>query len=369
MTFVRKAGIIGAKQGENQRYSLQKGVFMAKKQSKVTIYDVAEKAGVSPASVSRVLNDVKNVRADVRERVQAAMKELDYLPSRSAQLLKARRSRAILHIVADVAQPAYVTLFRSIRKTSEQMGYHVMLSDAEKDKDRVCLAVENALANHAEGIIISARSVGRSVLQTLKDSGLPVVFTQECDQDLFDACFSDPAQGVGLAMEHLLSLGHTRIAYAGRSARSGRGKACLKAYKDALRNAGVLPDANLVFQMEDSMGAGYRAGVYFTSIERMPTAVYTAGDDIALGVMQAMYERRLRAPEDISVVGEGNSEIGGRIRPALTTVADDTESVVQAALDLLIERAEGIYQGPPRKVLLSNRELIVRESTGPAKKE
>jgi len=179
---------------------------MSDKLCKVTIYDVASLAGVSVASVSRVLHDMKTVRPDVRERVQRAIKELDYVPSRTAQMLKTHKSRSLLHIVADVTHPMYVTLFRTIRAACEKHGYYTALADAEQDKDRVRWFIDQAAASHTDGLIISARTVGKSILQALKDSALPVVFTHDCGQDLFDACYPNPRQGVTLAMEHLLSL-------------------------------------------------------------------------------------------------------------------------------------------------------------------
>jgi len=113
------------------------------------------------------------------------------------------------------------------------------------------------------------------------------------------------------------------------------------------------------------MPAGYRAGVYFISRQPMPTAICTSSDEIALGVMQAMYEKRLSVPHDISITGENNTLIGSSIRPALTTIADPAEGIGELAVELLLSRIEGRYTGPARQQMVNARQLLIRQTTAP----
>ncbi|MBR6787082.1 MAG: LacI family DNA-binding transcriptional regulator [Clostridia bacterium] len=339
---------------------------MAEKQGKVTIYDVAALAGVSVSSVSRVLHGVPNVRADVRQQVEKAIEELDYVPNRTAQMLKTRRAYMLVHIVADVTLPFYITLHRRLRQEAEKRGYQMILFDADKDGPRVKRYIQQN-ADRVDGLICSARSVHEKLLEAFNHCGLPVVFTHDCAQDLFDACYPDPRQGAQLCMDHLLSLGHRRIAFVGSEEKDKMNCARLKTYRKVLADAGIETEDALIWREGEQMNAGYRAGMYLAGLENPPTAIYTSGDLIAAGVIQAMHDLKWDVPGEMSVTGENDLAIARDLSPALTTVTDPADAICTTVIDYLLDRVEGRYNGPPRITEKDGRELIVRGST--AKKE
>lgn len=335
---------------------------MAEKQGKVTIYDVAALAGVSVSSVSRVLHGVPNVRNDVREQVEKAIQELQYVPNRTAQMLKTHRAYMLVHIVADVTHPFYITLHRQLRLEAEKRGYQMILFDADKDGRRVERFIQQT-ADRVDGLICSARGVHEKMLDIFRDCGLPIVFTHDCGQQLFDTCFPAPRQGTQLCMEHLLQLGHRRIAFVGSEEMDKINSARLDTYCRMLTEAGIAVDEALIWRAGEQMNGGYRAGMYLATLENPPTAICTSGDMIAAGVIQAMHDLKWDVPGKMSVTGENDLAIGRDLSPALTTVTDPAETICTTVIDYLLDRVEGRYDGSPRITEKGDRKLIVRGST------
>lgn len=340
-----------------------KETHMTEKQGKVTIYDVAALAGVSVSSVSRVLHSVSNVRKDVRERVEKAVAELEYVPNRTAQMLKTHRSYMLVHVVADVTLPFYITLHRKLRDEAEARGYQIILFDADKDGRRVQRYVQQNAAS-LDGIICSARSVHEKLLQAFEESGLPVVFTHDCHQQKFDACYLAPGAGTKLCMEHLFSLGHRRIAYVGSDAGDVINLGRLNTYRAMLEERGIAVEEALIHLVNEQMNGGYRAGRALAQLEEPPTAVCTSGDVLAFGVIQAMHDFDLNVPGDVSVTGENNLSFVQDF--ALTTVTDPAEMIGSQAMAYLLDRVEGRYDGTARITEMGERALVIRASTGKA---
>lgn len=344
----------------------QRRPTMTEKQGKVTIYDVAALAGVSVSSVSRVLHGAPNVRQDVRERVEAAVAKLEYVPNRTAQMLKTHRSYTLVHIVADVTRPFYITLYRKLRREAEARGYQIVLFDADKAGSRVQRYIlQNA--GSLDGLICSALSVHEKLLKDFAESGLPIVFTHDCHQTIFDACFPDPGLGTQLCVEHLLSLSHRRIAYVGSDSNDAMNLGRVEVYRQTLKKSGLTVDENLICRVDDQMNGGYRAGMHLALLREPPTAICASSDVIAAGVIQAMHDLKWDVPGRISVTGENNLEIGRNLSPSITTVTDPADLIGPMAIDYLLDRVEGRYNGPARIVKMGGRELIIRDSTGPAK--
>ncbi len=340
---------------------------MAEKQGKATIYDVAALAGVSVSSVSRVLHHVPNVRPDVKARVEDAIRTLEYVPNKTAQMLKMSRAYTLVHIVADVTHPFYIALHRRLREAAEKRGYQLVLFDADKDGPRVHRYIQQT-GSSMDGLICSARSVHEKLLRAFEECEVPVIFTHDCAQDRFDAVFPDPAQGVKLCMEHLFSLGHRRIAFVSSAVMDLVNCARLEAYRDMLSARGIAADDALIWQKSDQTDGGYRAGLHLSALENPPTAICASGDMLALGVLQSLHDKGIRVPGDMSVTGENNLPIKQSVLPALTTVTDPADGDAEMIVEYLLDRVEGKYTGPARIVKTCGRKLIVRESTGEAKK-
>ncbi len=334
---------------------------------RVTISDVARQAGVSVASVSRVIHGNASVADDIRQRVRRAVEELGYVPDRSAQILKTGRSHTILHVVPDIMNPYYAAMYRSLRGMAAEHGYQTVLFDTEEKAELELRAVASLSENGYDGMVFASIGRDAAVLNALKAAGRPVVLTCDFEQTDIDAYFGVAGRGVYTAAKHLLDLGHRRVAYAGGQPKSIINITRRGGYLQALKDAGIPADHDLIFEMDFSMNGGYRAGIYFSAIPSRPTAICAANDMIAMGVMQALQERGVRVPDDVSVTGEDDIPFARICRPPLTTIQNSGENASSKALRLLLDRIEGGYEGDARIFAVSDRTLILRGSTMPPK--
>lgn len=335
--------------------------------SRVTISDVAKRAGVSIASVSRVIHGIASVNPDVRARVTQAIDALGYVPDRSAQILKTGRSNTLLHVVPDVLNPYYASMYRRLRSQAAQRGYQVMLFDTEEQNDMELRAIHYFAENGYDGMVFA--SIGKSpvVLDALRAARKPVVLTCDFEQEDIDAFFGIAGRGIYMAAKHLIDLGHRRVAYAGGPPQSLININRRKGYAAAMNEAGMTVSQDLIFEMDFNMDSGYRAGIYFSSIPNPPTAICAANDMIAMGVMQAMADKGFRIPDDVSLTGEDDIFFARMSRPPLSTIANSCEYAADHVLDMLLDRIEGKYTGPARIEAREERKFIVRASTAPPK--
>jgi len=328
---------------------------------KPTIRDVAEAAGVSVATVSRQLNG-SPASPDVAGRIQRAVTALQYTPNRVAQQLKARRTNQIMHVVPDITNPYYARMYRHVQTEADKSGYTVMLFDTAEQEKNELRAVDLFAHGDADGLVFCTIAKSEAILRRLKEINRPTVLTVRFDELCFDTLYSPGGHGIYLAAAYLLKLGHRDIAYVGGPGESTINVRRKSGFSLALSEAGQEPNPDFFFEMDFSMEGGYRAGVYLLGLSKRPTAICCANDMLAMGVMQALQERGVRIPEDISLTGEDDIEYVRVCRPSLTTIHNPSSFVAQRAVEMLRERIEGRYDGAPREVICS-RELILRQST------
>ncbi len=329
---------------------------------KPTIRDVAAASQVSVATISRYLTGSLPVSAMAAERIQRAIDALQYTPDRIAQGLKTRRMNQIMHVVPDITNPYYARMYRHVQTLAAERGYTVMLFDTAEQEKNEMRAVELFAQRDADGLIFCTIGRSEGALRRLKEIGRPTVLTSRVDELHFDTLYSPGGHGIYLAAQHLLELGHHDIAYVGGPSDSIINIRRKSGFMKAMQEAGAACSPDHMFEMDFSMESGYRAGVYLLGIGKRPTAICCANDMLAMGVMQALHERGVRIPEDISLTGEDDIEYVRVCRPSLTTIRNPSGFVAEHAVRMLIERIEGRYEGEPREVVCG-RELVVRQST------
>lgn len=329
---------------------------------KTTIRDVADMAGVSIATISRYMTGTIPVSAETAARIQSAIEQLNYTPDRVAQRLKNRRMQQIMHVVPDITNQYYARMYRHVQARAMARGYTVILYDTAEQEANEMKAVELFSSHDSDGMIFCSASNSRDVFTRLKSLGRPTILTGKFEELAFDTLYSPGGHGIYMTAMHLIALGHRNIAYVGGPADSTINIRRRQGFLQAMAESGIEVNPDMFFEMNFSMDGGYRAGVYFTGIAERPTAICCANDMLAMGVMQSLAERGLRIPEDISLTGEDDIEYVSVCRPNLTTIRNPSGFIAEKAVDMLIERIEGIYDGPPREVLCK-RELIVRQST------
>lgn len=313
--------------------------------NKVTMKDVAIQAGVSAATVSYVLNGKDNVTEDTKKRVFDAISALDYVPDLSARSLTAGSSKLIGVVVPQTEQGSrlmfennfYSEILGSIEYCARQSGYHVLISATDTNEKYLTLAKERNL----DGIIVIG-IYPNDFYQELKKSNIPIVLVDSyCNDHYYHSLRIDDAYGSYLATKHVLEKGHRRLAFfSGEIKENGVMKKRLQGFRDALEEQGILFDPAYVFEGKIDYEDGIELANRLCDSGLPATAVVAAADILAISAMKAFYERGLRVPDDISVMGFDDLQISKYLTPGLSTVRQNISRKGERAMELLVNSIE-----------------------------
>lgn len=333
----------------------------------VTIRDVAEKAGVSVSTVSRVLTSNAPVQEETRRNVEKAINELGFRPNGLARSLRRNETKTIGLIIPDVANPFFPEVAKGVEEAAYRSGYSVILCNSGNDRGKEAMYFRVLQERRIDGIILTGSGGLGEYALLGKDGGLPVVLLDRTAEDLeLDSVVSDSYDGACQAVNHLIELGHREIAFISGSSSTSTAGRRMKGYLDALRAHGMEPSAGFIMPGDFTLEAGVRAGRELLRREHRPTAVFVASDIEAIGVMMAAEALGLSIPCDLSVVGFDNTLLSTVSRPALTTVAQPKYEMGCQAVKLLVERLQK-KRRKVRHVVLDTR-LEIRGSTAVAGK-
>ncbi len=326
------------------------------------IKDVAERAGVSVASVSRVLNESKPVTNHTRDRVLAAVRDLNYSIDQRARGLRRRKSGTLGLIVAEVGNPFFAQVIHSIEAVAYQSNHSLFLCNSDEDPERERFHLHAMQAQRIDGIIILPVTNSGDVLLPLLKQQAPVVCLDRRVEDMeIDSVLVDNVAGAMMAVAHLVGLGHRRIGYiGGRLVTPGLER--LDGYRRGLMAHGIVEDAELTRQGNSMQESGYREALALLDLSVPPSAIFAINNPMSLGAIAALKERGLRVPHDISVIGFDDAPWSALLDPPLTTIAQPTDELGTAAARLLLERIEGRDDGAVQHVVLAPH-LIERAST------
>lgn len=326
----------------------------------VTILDVARQAGVSPATVSRVLNRSSHaVSETIRRRVVAVARRLRYSPNLLARSLLKRETSAIGVLVPDVSNPYYAVILRGIEDGAGATGRAVVVCNTDRRRDKLRSYLRALLERRVDGLVIAGGTVRADDLRGIKPLPPAVVVGRHPVR-----LPSVRVDNVGAAAEvtrHLIELGHQRIGFLAGPATSWTARDRLVGYRRALREFGVPTRPEAVVRGEFSLEGGLRGASQLLGLPDPPTAIVASSDQMAVGALRAIHAHGLRVPEDVSVVGFDDSPLASYVVPALTSVAIPMYEIGRQALLLLLQVREG---GRGRSVVLPTQ-LRVRESTAP----
>jgi DNA-binding LacI/PurR family transcriptional regulator len=328
----------------------------------MNIAEIARRANVSTATVSRAINQSGPVKAATARKVWRAISELNYYPNSHARALVSGRSRLIGLIVSDITNPFFPELIRSFETQASQQQYDLLLTSTDYLTSRMTTCLRRMLERKVDGVAMMTSEMDMSLIKELGRRGVPLVFMDvgQVGPKMSHVAI-DYANGVKQAVDHLVALGHKQIGFISgpldlHSARTRR-----QAFLDAMRAHGLSPDKRMIREGTHTAEGGQKAMAALLRVSRHPTAVVSSNDWTAIGALHAIHAAGLRVPSDISLVGFDDIPLVSYTNPALTTVrmsAADVGSTAFEALFKLIggERLEGdVYQVPTR--------LIVREST------
>lgn len=326
-----------------------------------TIHDVAARAGVSAATVSRHL---RGHRVRSAEAIQAAVDELGYRPSVTAQSLKSGRTHMIGVVVPDITNPYFAAVVKGMESASRGHGYRILLANSDESSDREDELLADMI-HQVDGVILAPATEQDQTPLHVRDAGLPLVFV---DRDLaggehFDAVLVNNREGGRQAAAHLLSLGHTRIAAISGQQVTTPGRARREGFVEALAEAGVelRPEFDLIGDFRE--GSGYQLTLSLLSSDEPPTALFTANNLMTLGALKALDDMRVTVPDQLSVIGFDDLDTGPLLNPPLTVI--DRPMVEQGvlAMRLLLQRlGRSDRDRGARRVVLDTK-LLERGST------
>jgi LacI family transcriptional regulator len=335
--------------------------------SQLTIEDIARLAGVSRSTVSRVLNNQPSVRPAVRDRVQEVITAHGYAPQAAARQLVSQRTRTIGLILPDNAyhlfgNPIFALMGQGVSQVCTEQGYISMLFMGRQDMDEQSML--NLLRGRQfDGIVQISSDINDPTTALLKATGIPYVRIghdpQHNDPYYIDV---DNVEAARVAVRHLISLGHRRIAMLKGLAKDFCSAARYQGYQEALEEAGIPLDPALVGEGDWTTASGYKWTQHFLQLEQPPTALFSSNDMMVAGVVHAVHEQGLSVPEHLAIVGFDDLPQTTMIFPELTTIWQPCVEIGVSAATMLIELLENGPKEPTHIILPTT--LVIRESCG-----
>ena len=349
--------------------------------ARVSIRDVAEKAGVSTATVSHVINETRFVRQETRQKVLDVIKALNYQPSAIARSLATNATQTIGLVISDITNPFFTAVARGVEDILNQHGYHTIFCNTDEDPAREDEYLRLLSARQIDGLIIAPTGVHSERLVQLSQTGTPIILldrgTPSIDAPLVGV---DNEKGGYQATRYLIELGHRRIAVLTGMDTISTLNARVEGYKKALQEAAIPLDEALIIQADPRFYQNQpylpnstlrpltnnqmTPGAYF-ALQRLldlpdcPSAIFISNNQMTLGTLYALKERRLHCPEDISLISFDDHDWAPLFSPAITVVRQPTYQLGHTAADLLMQRLNDQPVSPPAPLPV---ELIIRES-------
>ena len=335
---------------------------------RVTIKDVAAKAGVAYQTVSKVIHGQAHVLPETEARVQEAVRELGYKPNHNARNLRAQRSRMIGYSwsSSETEQPNHILhmFLTSMVSEAELAGYHLLPFPYREGEDQVAGYRELIDSGRVDAFVITSVNYDDPRANFLVEQNFPfVAFGRSGTHDTFPYVDVDGAAGLRMATEHLIAGGYRRIAALAWRETSRTGNDRLSGYVEALRAAGLEANSDLIARGDWKFESGYEATAHWLtwSLEQRPTAIVAVSDIMAIGAVHAAQARGLTVGRDIAVVGFDDIPMAEYIQPPLTSMRQPIREAGRKCVEMLVALLEG--RAPSERHILLKPELIVRQSS------
>jgi LacI family transcriptional regulator len=330
----------------------------------IRLKDIAALAGVSIMTVSKVLRDAPDISSATKARIRKLAQEMGYVPDALAQGLRTRTTRLLGLVISTVTNPIYARIALALEERAHELGYNLVLAQSLNDPEREELCIQRLMSRRVDGLFLSPVyrfSPVAPIYEEIKRRAIPTVLLGQsapfCSS--FTTVESDDLGGGYAAARHLLELGHRRIAFfSGPAAPPWSWERC-EGYKRALREAGIEPDDRFIFSGGSTIEDGARAALQMLNEGVMVTAVQAANDLIAIGAANIFLQQGLKIPEDLSLVGFGNTLLSEHFKVPLTTLRQPKFRLGMAAMEAMQKMLRG--QRAENKRLPAG--LIVRAST------
>lgn len=328
-----------------------------------TLKDIAERAGVSLMTVSRVINNSGYVAESTRELVEAAVKELDYRPNLLARGLINRKSSFILVVVPDIANPFYADLTKGVQKIARRHGYNIILSNGHWKEELEVEQVEAARGRMVEAIILVLPRMSERKISAFSKEIPLVVVDRHIRSSAIDTVYVDQERGARQAVEHLLELGHREIAFLSGGRGIYNSLARQRGYEGAMEDHGIEITDELYLQGDFSFESGQKAfdRIFAMRSEERPTALFAASDMMALGFMRSAFRHSFPIPDCISLVGFDDIFLSSVVNPPLTTVRHPYIKMGEDAMLRMVRKLQPEAEVRAEEPLENH--LVIRETT------
>jgi LacI family transcriptional regulator len=334
------------------------------------IREIAKRAKVSTATVSRTINRVPTVDPQLAKRVWKVVEELGYYPNTQARALVSGRTRIFGLIVSDMTNPFFPEIVQSFEDVAVEHGYEILLTSTVHDPKRMEGSVRRMIERRVEGVAILTFGMEESLLEGLRFRKVPLVFI-DVGPPLPHVCNIkiDYQRGIRQAVQHLAALRHERIAFIAGPLHLPSAVTRKAAFESSLREIGMRVEPDLILQGDHTMEGGMRAYDELSKKSSRPTAVMCSNDMTAIGVIREAYERGVSVPQELSVVGFDDIRLSRFFIPPLTTIQMSQVEIARLAFKALVTEVERETPSPKGTEYVLNTDLVLRKSTALAQQK
>ncbi len=338
-------------------------------QRRFDIRDVALRAKVSIATVSRTINGVPTVDKEMAARVWKAVKHLNYYPDTQARGLVSGKSKLFGLLISEITNPFFPELIQGFEEIAVRHGYDVLISSTSHDPARMEVCIRRLLERKVEGVAVMTFGIEAPLLEELAQRSIPMVFVDmTIDNPLSSTLVVDYKSGITQAVEHLHALGHSRVGFVSGPLRQRSAFLRKQAFHDAAEALAIECPTLWQIEGDHTLEGGMRAAEQLLALKSQPTAVLCSNDMTAIGALRVLAKNNILVPEDFSVIGFDNIHLAEFVHPALTTIQMSRQDLARAAFEALRSTVEPVEND---KVTGRTREtsiptvLVERQSTGP----
>ena len=329
----------------------------------ITIKDVADMAGVSPATASRVLSGNPATSPESRERVIAAASRLEFHPNAQARALRSTRTNVIGLLMSDVRNPFFADLAHAAEQSALAEGFVTLLGNANESTVQQDRYLDTFISQRVDGVIAAPQGTGSSSLRALLAREVPTVFVDRTIDGIdVPSVTTDSDNGIRQAVEHLAQQGHTRVGYVAGPQTTSTGRDRLRSYAKAAQDYGISTDPSLTYFGDFQSRSGSAAAHHLLGLSQPPTALLAADSPMAVGALATLNRKGMRIGRDMALIAFDDIEWFSLLDPPLTVISHDVEAMGRIAVELLLDLING---GQPASVVLPS-ELIIRASSGTA---
>ena len=335
------------------------------KNKKITIKDIAKEAGVSICTVSHVINKTHYVSPQLTDCVNKAIEKYNYRMDVSASSLRKKVSRMIGVIIPNSSSQFFALLTKYIENFSRKIGYHVVICNSDYNTDIEIEHIEALMTRNIDGIIMIPVSEDIKCYRNIFELNTPFVFVERKIEGInCDSVITHSYDSISQIIDHLVGLGHKKIAYIGREKELLHSRIRFDGFKECIRKNNLdFNEEYIIYGNSFKFRNGYEDMLKLLELKDKPTAVLVFNDVLAIGAMQAIKDKGYKIPEDFSVVGFDNIEISNYTEPPLTSITTNKEEVAKVAFNLLINKIS--KKSVRKKNVFIRTEVVMRKSTGP----